>query len=161
MHPLHKWLSPTNPIQLCLQCWLLFWDQSDFKSMGSAHACNYWRDGTYGKVKSQLLQTLMSSQRSFKQLQLKVILCYFTLKYERIRCSNWPKHTLQSTQFMKWNRTGIEIPSVSMTWGNLKLYITTVYWLLISVIKLIIVSYVDHWVLGLSLEYCEVLVLEC
>ena len=59
---------------------------------------NCWRDGTYKtwiwKVKFQLLQTLMSSQLSFKLLQLKAILCCSTLQYMRWLVSD--PHTLCS-----------------------------------------------------------------
>ena len=47
----------------------------------AVHNCS--KDGTYPKVKCQLLQTLMSSQVSFKLLQLKAILCCSTLQYMR------------------------------------------------------------------------------
>lgn len=95
--PLDKQLRPTNPI--LVQCWLRY--PCGTRVIWSQYAVyNCWRDGTYPKVKSQLLQPPMSSQLSFKLLQLKAILCYSTLKNDMIRSSKHPTHSLQSTQCM-------------------------------------------------------------
>lgn len=95
--PLDKQLRPTNPI--LVQCWLQY--PCGTRVIWSQYAVyNCWRDGTYIKVKSQLLQPPMSSQLSFKLLQLKAILCYSTLKNDMIRSSKHPTHSLQSTQCM-------------------------------------------------------------
>ena len=108
--PLDKQLRPTNPI--LVQCWLRY--PCGTRVIWSQYAVyNCWRDGTYKKsqisawwtyyywkFKSQLLQPPMSSQLSFKLLQLKAILCYSTLKNDMIRSSKHPTHSLQSTQCM-------------------------------------------------------------
>ena len=78
MHPLDKQRSPTNLI--LVQCWPLFGTRVIWQWYAMY---NCWRDGTYHKVKFQLLQTLMSSQLSFKLFQLKATLCCSTLQYMR------------------------------------------------------------------------------
>ena len=95
--PLDKQLRPTNPI--LVQCWLQY--PCGTRVIWSQYAVyNCWRDETYFKTKSQLLHSPMSSQLSFKLLQLKAILCYSTLKNDMIRSSKHPTHSLQSTQCM-------------------------------------------------------------
>ena len=109
MHPLHKEVRLNNStLYITMFATLLGPEWTGIKMQHTTvrTTADCWSDDIYLNVQSQLLQTLVSRQPSFKLLQLKAILS--TLKYERIRCSKCLTHSLQSTQCVKDNRTGRE-----------------------------------------------------